>query len=322
MSNGGARSGKTRVLFLGCGYATRIHSGVLKKMNDVERVYSSRDAARAAEYCAKYGGVASHGSYEAALADDKVDVALVATPTSTHADLTLLSLAAGKHVIVEKPAFMSSADTQRVREAARASGKQVFVAENYVYKPLAYELREKIANGALGDVRFVLINATKEQNADGWRAEPALSGGGALFEAGIHWISFMTHIGLDVTSVQGVRVGSSTGADRSSLVLFRYANGAAGTLSHSWELKAPFGGARASKVQGTRGTVTFESNGFASFTSGAKRGVRLHARDPLGYRAMMVDFLGAVRSGKPAFYTLDKAGRDLELLEQAQAGLG
>ncbi|MEO7521892.1 MAG: Gfo/Idh/MocA family oxidoreductase, partial [Gemmatimonas sp.] len=259
MSNGVAGAGATpkqqlRLLFLGCGYATRIHSGVLKKMRDVEMVYASRDAARAAEYCAKYGGVASYGSYELALADASVDVALVATPTSTHAELTLMALAAGKHVIVEKPAFMSSADTARVREAARAAGRLVFVAENYVYKPLAYELRDKIGSGALGDVRFVLVNATKEQNAEGWRAEPSLSGGGALFEAGIHWISFMTHLGLDVVRVEGIRVGSSAGADRSSVVLFRYGNGAGGTLSHSWELRAPFGGARASKIQGTRGT--------------------------------------------------------------------
>jgi len=290
-------------------------------MPDVELSYASRDAARAAEFNRKYGGVKSWGSYEEGLADPHVQVALVATPTSTHADLTLMALRAGRHVIVEKPAFPLVADADRVRDAAIAAGRQVFVAENYIYKPLAYELRETIGAGELGDVRFVSLNATKWQPASGWRAEPALSGGGALFEAGVHWVSFAARIGLEVAAVQGYRAGPPQGADRSSLVTFQYTNGAAGTLVHSWELRAPFGGARASKVQGTAGAITFESNGFASLTTGRRKRVRLHARDPLGYRAMLTDFVGAVRNGTPAYYTLDMARQDLHWLEVAQAGV-
>ncbi len=311
-----------RVLFLGCGRATRIHSRLLARMPGVELAYASRDAGRAAAYRARYRGVRSWGSYEEALADPEVRLALVATPTATHRDLALAALRAGRHVIVEKPAFLTAADAECVRAAAAAAGRQVFVAENYIYKPIARELRDAIGAGALGDVRFVTLNATRWQPAEGWRAEPALSGGGALFEAGVHWVSFAARIGLDLIDVHGVRVGRDAGPDRSSLVLLRYANGAAGTLAHSWELRAPFGGSRLSKVQGTRGAVTFESNGFASVTTGVRRRVRLHPRDPLGYRAMLADFVHAVRTGDPPFYTLAMATRDLGWLERAQEGIG
>lgn len=306
------------VLFLGCGWATTLHARLLRRMPGVELFFASRDARRAEAARARFGGRRAFGSYEDALADAAVDLAVVCTPTSTHRALALAALAAGRHVVVEKPAFMHAADADAVRDAAAAARRRVFVAENYVYKPAAAHLRRLVADGALGQVRFVFINATKRQPATGWRGDPALSGGGALFEAGVHWVSFVSNIGLDVESVHAWRVGGEPGADLSSLLVFRYAGGAVGTLAHSWELRAPFGGMRLSKVQGTRGAVTFESNGFAMLTTGRRPSLKLPALgDPLGYRGMWNDFLGAVRTGGPTLFTLDHAQRDLTLLEAA-----
>jgi UDP-N-acetylglucosamine 3-dehydrogenase len=192
----------------------------------------------------------------------------------------------------------------------------VFVAENYAYKPIAAHLRRVIRAGDLGDVRFVSLNATKRQRVRGWRGDAALSGGGALFEGGVHWVSFAANIGLEVEEAIVHRADGADGQERSSLVVFRYANGAVGTLAHSWELAAPFGGVRLSKVQGTLGAVTFESNGLVAVTTGRGRSVQLFAhRDPLGYRAMLADFLQALRTGESPQFTLAMAQRDLRLLE-------
>lgn len=312
-----ARGRRTGVLFLGCGWACAIHSRTLRRFSGVDLFYASRDAARAEEYQRHFGGRRAFGSYDAGLADPAVDVALVATPTATHRELALLALAAGRHVIVEKPAFMHAADVDAVRTAADAAERSVFVAENYVYKPVARRLREIITAGDLGDVRFVTLNATKRQPANGWRADPTLSGGGALFEAGIHWISFASNIGLDVVNVHVHRAGAANGPDRSSMVVFRYANGAVGTLTHSWELAAPLGGLRLSKVQGTRGAATFESNGLAVLTTGRRHSLSLPLfRDALGYRAMLADFLRSVRTGVQPLFTLELAKRDLQWLER------
>jgi UDP-N-acetylglucosamine 3-dehydrogenase len=298
-----------------------MHSRTLRALGGVRLSYASRDRGRAEAYCRRYDGARAFGDYDAALADPAVDVAIVATPTATHRDLALRALTAGKHVIVEKPAFMSSADADAVHQVAIERGRQVFVAENYFYKPIAAYLRDVVARGDLGDVRFVSINATKRQHIQGWRDDPALSGGGALFEAGVHWINFASNIGLTVERVWGRRVGSAEGADRSSLVVFEYANGAVGTLAHSWELAAPFGGLRLSKVQGTRGAVTFESNGFAHVTTGRRRSIGLRLRDTLGYRAMFSDFLSALRTGASPQFTLELARRDLQYLEDAERSM-
>ena len=309
----------TGVLLLGCGWAAAIHSRTLRRLGGVELLYASRDGARAEEYRRRFGGRRAFASYDAGLADAAVDVAIVATPTATHRELALRALGAGKHVIVEKPAFMRAADADVVRAAASAAARRVLVAENYAYKPVAEHLRRLIGAGDLGEVRFVSLNATKRQAARGWRDDPALSGGGALFEAGVHWISFASNIGLEVRDVCAYRAGAARGPDRSSLVVLRYANGAVGTLAHSWELAAPLGGLRLSKVQGTLGAVTFESNGLAAVTTGRRPSLRIPALgDPLGYRAMLADFLRALRTGEPARFTLELAQRDLLLLERAE----
>ncbi len=310
------------VLFLGCGLATSMHSRTLRRAPGVDRYYASRDGHRAAEANRRFGGAGAFGSYEAGLAEPGVDVALVATPTATHRELAMLALAAGKDVIVEKPAFMRASDADVVSEAAARAGRRVLVAENYVYKPVAALLRRLVREGGLGEVRFVLLNATKRQPLAGWRADPALSGGGALFEGGVHWISFASNIGLDVADVHALRAGSGSGPDLSSLVVFTYSGGAVGTLAYSWELDAPLRGMRASKVQGTAGAVTFESNGLFVAVTGRRPGIRVPAlADPLGYRAMFDDFLRTLRTGAPPFFTLEMARRDLELLERAERSM-
>lgn len=300
-----------------------MHSRTLRKIGGVQFFYASRDAGKAEACRLRYDGQRAFGSYETAVADPAVDVVVVATPTVTHRELTLLALSAGRHVIVEKPAFMRASDAGPVRDAAARAGRMVLVAENYFYKPITTRLRQLIAEGRLGDVRFVTVNATKRQTVEGWREHADLSGGGALFEGGVHWVNFMANIGLEATDVTTWRVGTRGPMDVSTLSVFTYSNGAVGTLAHSWELPAPLGGMRLSKVQGTRGAITFESNGLAYVGTGAARTVGLPALggDFLGYRAMFKDFLRAVQTGAPPQFTLELAARDLELLEQAEASM-
>lgn len=292
-----------------------MHSETLRRLRGVELYYASRIRERADAVCRRYAGAGTFGDYLRGM-KSHVDVVVVATPTVSHRELTECALRSGKHVIVEKPAFMRASDADEVRAVAATSDRRVFVAENYFYKPVARHLRRTIAAGDLGIVRFVTINATKRQRSDGWRANPSLAGGGALFEGGVHWVSFASNIGLEVASVRGF----PTGSPASALVVLQYSTGAVGTLAYSWELAAPFGGLRLSKVQGTGGAVTFESNGLLMVSSGRGRSVHfplLH--DPLGRSAMWVDFLRALKTGAEPQFTLAMAQRDLELLEAAGA---
>lgn len=164
--------------FLGCGFATRLHSRTLRRIPGVERFYASRELARAEDFRDRFGGVAAFGTYKAALADPRVQVVLVATPPATHLELTLAALAAGKHVVLEKPPLLRAADFDQVEKAATEARRQVMVAENYFYKPMAEALRHVLAKGEIGEPQILSVRALKEQQTGDWRDQPELAGGG------------------------------------------------------------------------------------------------------------------------------------------------
>ena len=312
------------LVFLGCGDITKRHSNRLRRFRHLARYHASRDLARATSMDQDVGGSGAFGSYDEALADARVTCAVVATPPATHLALTLAALEAGKDVVVEKPAFLHSADVDTVRAVAERVGRQVLVAENYHYKPLAYLLREIVASGELGEVLFVHVNALKRQDTPGWRADADVAGGGALFEGGVHWMHLMANLGLRVSRVRGLRPGRSRGEmERSMLTTFEYVGGAVGTLSHSWEVAAPFGGVRASAIYGSEGAVHFESNGLLVLQRGRRTRLRAPGlRDFLGFGAMWRDFVGALAARRPAEVTLDHAREVLALVEASYRSAG
>lgn len=308
-----------RLAFLGCGRIAKAHAKRLRTHRaDVSVAFASRDAERARAFAHELGGSAL-GSYDDALASPEIDAVVVVTPPDQHLDLALRALAAGKHVVLEKPALPRAADFTPVAAAAAAAGKQVFVAENYQYKPLLRRVRALLADGAIGDTLFIHVNAIKQQaDREDWRREH-----GALYEGGIHWINFMASLGFTVRRAEGMRPQPAAAVERSMLVSFEYANGPVGVLSYSWEVPATAKGLRLSKIYGRAGTITFETNGLWVLLHGKKTRFYIPGlRDLAGYRAMWADFVQAWKAGTEPAMTLEQARRDLELVEQAYASAG
>jgi len=315
-----------RLAFLGCGRVAKQHAGRLARhRREVSVSFASRERARAEALRAQTGGVRAFASYDEAIASPDVDVVAVVTPPHLHLELTLAALAAGKHVLVEKPPFPRAADFDTVATAAQAAGRRVFVAENYYYKPSLTKLRALLADRVIGDVLFVHVNAVKRQETSGdWRDRADVALGGALYEGGIHWVDFMANLGMEVTGVQGFRPAPRPGAlERSMMVGFDYAEGAVGMLTTSWEVPSLARGLRLSKIYGRDGTITFESNGLWILVRGRKH--RLYVpglRDLAGYRAMFADFVRAWRDDTEPQLTLARARRDLAIVEAAYATAG
>jgi predicted dehydrogenase len=320
-----------RVAFLGCGFITRVHSGHLRALGgDVVPSYASRDRERASDYCRRYRGAASYGDYLEAIADPAVDAVVIAVPPRFHLDLALHALRAGKHVLVEKPAFLRMADYQAVREARDEAGRVVLVGENDHYKPLAVRLRRLLAERAIGELvfaHFVTI-ARRLKTAGDWRNDEAMAGGDAFFEEGIHWLHIAGSLGPKIVDVRGYRPSiSREGPDRrvkSMMVAFRYDNDAVGSLYYSREIPSLFRGLRSSKLFGRRGVITFESNGLFVFVRGEgwPRLIFPGFRDLRGYQAMYRDFVTSARSGRQPEMSLERAMEDQRLMEEiyAQAG--
>ena len=319
-----------RLAFLGCGFIARVHSRQLRALKgDIVAGYASRDRARSDALCREFGGTGVYADYTAAIEDPRVDAVVIAVPPSFHLPLTLQALAAGKHVLVEKPAFPRLADYETVREARDRAGRVVLVGENDHYKPLAVTLRRLLAEGAIGDMVFGHFTtiAHRLKAADDWRNDEAMAGGDAFFEEGIHWLHVAGSLGPTIVSAQGHRpTPSSEGPDRrvkSMLVALRYDNGAVGSLYYSREIPSLLRGLRLSKLFGRKGVITFESNGGFVLARGAgmPRLIFPGFRDIRGYQAMYRDFAAAIREGRAPEMSLDRAIQDQVLMDQIYASI-
>ena len=322
-----------RVVFLGCGFITGVHSTHLRKLGGLFVAgYASRDRARADEYCRRFGGDGVYGDYASAIADPRVDAVVIAVPPAFHRELALQALEAGKHVPVEKPAFPGMPDYELVRAARDRAGRIVLVGENDHYKPLAITLRKLLADDAIGELVFGHFTtiAYRPKSGDDWRNDEAMAGGDAFFEEGIHWLHLAGSLGPTITTIHGYRPAASRAASRdgdrrakSMLVAFAYDNGAVGALYYSREVPSFFRGLRMSKLFGRQGVISFESNGAAVLVRGRglPRVLLPGFRDIRGYQAMYRDFARAVRSGTPPEMSLERAMDDQRLMDQVYASL-
>nr|WP_315266260.1 Gfo/Idh/MocA family oxidoreductase [Microbacterium lemovicicum] len=146
----------------------------------------SRDRAHA--FAAEHGIAVASDSLAHVLGRDDVDVVYIATPATTHRDIALQALAAGKHILVEKPMTTSAADTEVVFAAAEEAGRFAMEAMWMRFNPLHIEVRERIAAGEIGAVRSVRAAFGTPFRARGRVLAPA-QGGSITLDRGIYPIT-------------------------------------------------------------------------------------------------------------------------------------
>jgi UDP-N-acetylglucosamine 3-dehydrogenase len=319
-----------QIAFLGCGFITRVHSRHLRGLNsEIVCSYASREGTKAEQFRRDYGGQRSYASYEEAIVDASVDAVVVAVPPRFHLELTLRALEAGKHVLVEKPAFPRLLDYEAVLAAKTQARRVVLVGENDHYKPLAVCLRELLKRGAIGEMVFGHFTTLvkKFKRADDWRNDETMAGGDAFFEEGIHWLHLAASLGPRIVRIEGFRPSPAVGGvDRrakSMMVAFEYDNGAVGSLYYSREVPSLLQGLRVSKLLGRSGIITFESNGLFVVVrgEGLPRILFPGFRDIRGYRAMYRDFHRSIREGRSPAMSLEAAMEDQRLMDSIYASL-
>jgi predicted dehydrogenase len=124
---------------------------------------AARDPARAANFARRHGIPKVHATYEDVIADPEVDAVYNPLPNGLHAEWTLNALAAGKHVLCEKPFTANAAEAERVAAAADGSGLVVMEALHYRYHPLAQRMHDVVAGGELGALQQRDRNAVAGQ---------------------------------------------------------------------------------------------------------------------------------------------------------------
>lgn len=201
---------------------------------------ASRSAERAAAFASRHGIPRSYDAYEQLVADPEVDIVYVAPPHTEHARLAMLAIAAGKHVLIEKPLATSEAEAHTVLEAARAAGVFAMEALWTRFLPQTTIIRRLLDDGVLGDLRLASADFGEVFGYDpSSRAfDPAL-GGGALLDIGIYslwWTTFALGTPTDVVARGSL---APTGVEEQVTVVTQHAPAALGVASATMMASTP-----------------------------------------------------------------------------------
>jgi predicted dehydrogenase len=200
-------TGQPRAAVVGTGFIGIVHVDALRRLGIEITGMVGSSPERVREKARTQPLPEPYDSFEAMLADPRVDVVHLTSPNHLHFPQARAALAAGKHVVCEKPLGVSSAETGELLALARDSGLVHAVNFNIRHYPQCREARERVAAGAIGDVRLVTGAYLQDwllYDSDwNWRLEDDRGGAlRAVGDIGSHWIDLMTYVtGCQVEAV-------------------------------------------------------------------------------------------------------------------------
>ncbi len=215
--------------------------GDMPHVPDAELVaVASRSTERAQAFADAHRIPRVHGSYQAILDDDGVDVLYIATTHPQHRAIALAALRAGKAIMVEKAFTVTPEATREIVDLATSTGTFAMEAMWTRFQPAVVRARELVADGALGEVRSVQGELCVQANLDaGDRYLNPAIGGGAVFDLTVYPISFAQMVlgTPDVVHVQGLL--ADTGVDLEESLLLGFPGGRTAALFCSLRCASP-----------------------------------------------------------------------------------
>ena len=206
---GGSKIG---VGIVGTGFAAAAHAEALRRVPGVELVaVAGSSAVKAREFADAWESVRAHEGWRELLDDEAVAVVHVCTPNHLHAEINSAAIAAGKHVLSEKPLALDSGETRALVRESESADVVAGVCFNYRHFPLVRELKARLeASGRPHQIRGGYLQDWLLHESDwNWRLEPEKGGSArAMGDIGSHWLDLVQHVtGDEVVSVCA-RVGS------------------------------------------------------------------------------------------------------------------
>ncbi|HET7467801.1 MAG TPA: Gfo/Idh/MocA family oxidoreductase [Candidatus Dormibacteraeota bacterium] len=291
-------------------------------------------AARLAAFDRQYPGARAYADYNRMLRDGDIDAVIVATPTSTHREVVERCLAAGVHVLVEKPLAATVQDAEALADAERGSGRVLMVGHTFLFNPAVRAIKGYIDNGLLGDIRYLYFTRTG--------LGPIRQDVNALWDLAPHDFSMLRYwLGADPVDL--IARGQSYLKPDTEDVVFvtlTYPDKVLASVHVSWLDPVKV---RSVTVVGDRKMVVFDDThateklriydrgadyqpregGFAEFIAAVRDGdiviPRLEQREPL--REQLEHFVECVRTGARPLASAEDGVAIVKVLERAQREL-
>ena len=223
---------------IGTGYSFRAHAATLGLIDDTQVVaVCGRDEERLERARDTVGGSCkAYRDYRRLVEDGDVEVVIVSTPNGTHAEMAGAALAAGKHVLCEKPLGVTPCEAaDLVAQAGKAPGR-LFVGLEFRCTDFFNKVSDVIASGAIGKPNYFWLREIRgyfQSGSDGWRFSDAV--GGMLIEKNVHHFDifnwFAGSRAVRVAGIGGNVCNVDKAADDEAMVVVEYENGARASLN-------------------------------------------------------------------------------------------
>jgi UDP-N-acetyl-2-amino-2-deoxyglucuronate dehydrogenase len=316
---------KTRIAIVGLGMAVTPHArGLVDLAGEVDVAWAFSPTERRRRAFSETFPFPTCDRLETILADPSVDAVAVFTPASTHRDIGLACAAAGKHVLMEKPLDITTARAIELVEGCRKAGVTLGVVLQHRFRPAGVRLARMLAEGELGRI-IGCSAAIRLWRPQAYYDEPgrgsfARDGGGVLISQGIHTLDLMLSLAGQVDTVTGF--ATTTPVHRMETedmvcAAMRFDNGAFGTVDATTAAYPGF--LEEIVISGERGTARLAGTELLVQLQDGRK-VHIEAdksaggtgADPMAFphdyhRAVMADFVGAIREGRAPKVTGEEA---------------
>ncbi|BBY59799.1 Gfo/Idh/MocA family protein [Mycolicibacterium sarraceniae] len=287
---------------------------------------ASRGLDDAEQFAAKFGIARAHGSYEDLVADPDVDAVYVFVPTSMHGMWTKAALAAGKHVLVEKPFTANGAEAREIADLAAKTDRVVMEAIQFRYHPLTLRVEQVIASGELGKLQRVEVNLCVMLGNFKGNCYNYDFAGGAMMDAGSYVVNMLRTFGGSTPEVISARATlQDPRVDRAMSAEVRFADGHTGRIRCALWSSQLF--RATAKVVGERGALRVISPAaphlFPRLSIKSKDGKRVEwfSRRPT-YAYQLDAFAGAVLRGEPVKTTPEGAAENMAVIDEIYRAAG
>src|SRR6185437_11740584 len=272
-----------------------------------------------------YADAAVYTELSAALADEKVDAVYVASPVALHAEQTIACLRAGKQVLCEKPVAMDYAQACSMEDVARETGKLLGVAYFRRGFPKLIRAKELIAQGMIGKPTFVhaAFHSWLESEERGWLRDPALAGGGPLYDVASHRIDACNLLFGEPERAMGMRSNAlhDLKVEDSASALIQYPGGIHAMVDVRWNSRITRDEFR---IVGVEGEIDLTPMGGPTLrvktADGKVREEQLPQHGNVHY-PVVENFVSAVLDGKSLLCPIDEAIRTDWVTEQVMRGI-
>jgi len=314
-----------RLGIIGCGLAAKnLHWPALRQMPDKFQIVAvcNRTPEKAREFAKITGVKKIETDYRRLLEDSEIDAVLVALPIEQNAAVVRDCLAAGKHVLCEKPLAHTLAEARQLRDFSKQVSPILLVGENYYYRDDFNDAKTLIAEGRIGEVFLVSyemtagVDHTKSYGATPWRQVPAYRGG-FVSDAGVHHVAVLRLLGGEIRAVQAFtkNIHPAIHAEDNIVATLEFADGAIGQYSATYTAKAPQHLTRV-RIFGTAGSIEITHGELSCFNPdlAATSEIRRYPNFDNGFRNEWLAFYEAVREKKTFPSTAEQCFTDQQTI--------